>query len=351
MNPAPRGRIGYTCAYTPLALIDAAGFAPHRVLPLGEAPDRAGELLHDNLCPHVKRVLDRALAGDLPELAGLVVVNSCDAMRRLADAWRRARPGEPVALLDLPATRDAAAVAFFAGELARLAETLAAWGGIPTAALDLDAAAGRFNRLAELLGILDRRSREGRLPGGRAALQALYNRAATLPFAETTPYLEALAYDAPPPPAPDGVPLYLFGNVLADPEAFALLEACGARVAGDDLCTGARLFHPIPPAAGADGFERLARGIQGRPPCARTFDPRQPGALAADLAAAARACGARGVVGHTLKFCDPYLARLPLVREALQAAGFPLLLLEGDCALRAMGQQRTRIEAFTEMLR
>jgi benzoyl-CoA reductase/2-hydroxyglutaryl-CoA dehydratase subunit BcrC/BadD/HgdB len=350
MNPAPRGRIGYTCAYTPLALIDAAGFAPHRVLPLGEAPARAGELLHDNLCPHVKRVLDRALAGDLPELAGLVVVNSCDAMRRLADAWRRVRPGEPVALLDLPATRDAAAVAFFTGELARLAETLAAWGGIPTAALDLDAAAGRFNRLAELLGVLDRRSREGRLAGGRAALQALYNQASTLAPAEAIPLLAARVAAAPAP-APDGVPLYLFGNVLADPEAFALLEACGARVAGDDLCTGARLFHPMPPAAGADGFERLAQAIQGRPPCARTFDPRQPGALAADLVAAARACGARGVVGHTLKFCDPYLARLPLVREALQAAGLPLLLLEGDCTLRALEQQRTRLEAFTEMLR
>ena len=47
--------IGFACAYTPLPLIAAAGFTPYRVLPLTEAPDRAGRLLHDNICPHVKR--------------------------------------------------------------------------------------------------------------------------------------------------------------------------------------------------------------------------------------------------------------------------------------------------------
>nr|MBL0712275.1 2-hydroxyacyl-CoA dehydratase [Desulfobacterales bacterium] len=58
-----------------------------------------------------------------------------------------------------------------------------------------------------------------------------------------------------------------------------------------------------------------------------------------------------GVIGHTLKFCDPYLARLPMIRDTLREAGLPLLLLEGDCSLRSIGQQRTRIEAFIEMLR
>jgi benzoyl-CoA reductase/2-hydroxyglutaryl-CoA dehydratase subunit BcrC/BadD/HgdB len=57
------------------------------------------------------------------------------------------------------------------------------------------------------------------------------------------------------------------------------------------------------------------------------------------------------VIGHTVKFCDPYLARLAAVRRTLQEAGMPFLVLEGDCTLRAIGQQRTRIEAFVEMLR
>ena len=84
-------KIGFVCAYTPLPLIHAAGYVPLRVLPMSQVPDQAGHLLHDNLCPHVKRILDRALGQDLPELAAMVFINSCDAMRRLADAWQTAR--------------------------------------------------------------------------------------------------------------------------------------------------------------------------------------------------------------------------------------------------------------------
>jgi hypothetical protein len=74
--------IGFSCSYTPLALINAASFTPYWILPLDDSPDQAGQILHDNLCPHVKRVLDN----DLPELSGVVLLNNCDAIRRLPDA-------------------------------------------------------------------------------------------------------------------------------------------------------------------------------------------------------------------------------------------------------------------------
>ena len=55
MSSQEKGRIGYTCAYTPLPLIAAAGFTPYRILPMGDTPDQAGQYLHDNLCPHAIR--------------------------------------------------------------------------------------------------------------------------------------------------------------------------------------------------------------------------------------------------------------------------------------------------------
>jgi benzoyl-CoA reductase/2-hydroxyglutaryl-CoA dehydratase subunit BcrC/BadD/HgdB len=39
-----------------------------------------------------------------------------------------------------------------------------------------------------------------------------------------------------------------------------------------------------------------------------------------------------------------------MIREALKQESIPFLMLEGDCTLGSMGQQQTRIEAFTEML-
>ena len=70
-------KMGYACAYTPLVLVDAAGYTPYRILPMSACPDQAGQLLHDNLCPHVKRILDRAISKDLPELYGVVFMNPC----------------------------------------------------------------------------------------------------------------------------------------------------------------------------------------------------------------------------------------------------------------------------------
>jgi benzoyl-CoA reductase/2-hydroxyglutaryl-CoA dehydratase subunit BcrC/BadD/HgdB len=95
---------------------------------------------------------------------------------------------------------------------------------------------------------------------------------------------------------------------------------------------------------------RLARELLSRPPCARTVDPSRPGRLAEEIVSRALACNARGVIGHIAKFCDPYIGRLPIVSKTLRTAGIPLLLLEGDCTMRSIGQQRTRIEAFGEML-
>ena len=334
-------RIGFACAYTPLPLLDAAGLVPHRLLPLGEWPDQAGSLLHDNLCPHVKRLLDRGLANDLPDLAGVVFMDSCEAMRRLADAWRVARPDDRVALVELPITADDAAVGWFSGVLRRLGGTLEGWGGVPVSETSLAESLDRYTGLAAALARVSKR------PGSRADLQELVNTAVTGPVPVTLAALAALEDDAHEVPA-GGVPVYVFGNLLPDPEAWRLLEASGVRVVGDDVCTGLQQLPEY--AAAAEPFLALASGLLRRTPCARSLPSSRPGELAESVVAAAQACGARGVVAHVMKFCDPYLARLPAVREALREAGLPLLVLEGDLTLRSLGQHRTRVEAFVEML-
>jgi benzoyl-CoA reductase/2-hydroxyglutaryl-CoA dehydratase subunit BcrC/BadD/HgdB len=182
-------------------------------------------------------------------------------------------------------------------------------------------------------------------------MQTLYNAAMTEAFEKSTQNIkQALAEPKSKNPEHEGIPVFLFGNVLADPEALRLFESCGARIVDDDLCTGSRLFTPIELDERQDLLLQISRSLLTRPPCARTFNPGRPLKMAEDILARTRACGARGVIGQTIKFCDPYLDRLPAVREKLSQAGIPLLLLEGDCSLRSIEQQRTRIEAFIEML-
>jgi len=350
-RPESKKMIGYACAYTPLVLINAAGYTPFRILPMSECPDQAGQMLHDNLCPHVKRILDRAISRDLPELCGVVLMNSCDAMRRLADAWEHVRPADRIMLLDLPAIADEAAIAYFAGELTRLVESLSAWSGHSIGDSEIETSIAQYNQLSPLFNRLRDRSRRGRLAGGSSRMQTLYTEAMTLPFKTSLQSLQqALAEPEPKGLQSEGVPVFLFGNVLTDPAALALFESCGAHIIEDDLCTGSRLFSPIERYKNPDLILQIARNLLSRPPCARTFDPARPLKMAEDILTRARVCGARAVIGQTIKFCDPYLDRLPAVRETLREAGMPLLLLEGDCSLRTIEQQRTRIEAFIEML-
>ena len=345
-------KIGYACAYTPLVLINAAGCAPYRILPMSDCPDQAGQLMHDSLCPHVKRILDRAISKDLPDLNGVVFMNSCDAMRRLADAWGHVRPDDKIILLDLPAVADEAAIAFFAGELRRLAKSLSAWSGHTVTGSNIATSIKQYNQLPPLFAKLRERLHRGKAASESTRMQTLYNEAMTAPFDKSLASLQqALAEPESKEPESDGVPIFLFGNVLADPEALTLFESCGARIIDDDLCTGSRLFTPFDIDPEQDLFLGISRTLLTRPPCARTFDPARPLKMAEDILARARESGARGVIGQTIKFCDPYLDRLPAVRTALREAGIPVLLLEGDCSLRSIEQQRTRIEAFIEMMR
>lgn len=346
-----KGVIGFACAYTPLPLIHAAGFAPYRILPNVDCPDQAGRLMHDNLCPHVKRVLDRAMSGMVPDLTGVVFMNSCDSMRRLYDAWKAVKTDMNVVLIDLPPVATNSSIGFFRDELERLSRTLEQWGGAATDAASLAGSIGLYNRVSSLFTELRGKAGRAELKGDSAALQEAYNRASTSSPEETIAFLEAILNEgADIKKGEPGVPVYLFGNVLPEPEAFALFESCGAHIVSDDLCTGSRLFAAIESRNG-DILLNLARGILGRPSCARTFNAERPGGLGNDVAAGAIKAGARGVIGYTAKFCDPYIARLPGVRDALKKVGIPLLLLEGDCTLRSIGQHRTRIEAFIEMMR
>jgi benzoyl-CoA reductase/2-hydroxyglutaryl-CoA dehydratase subunit BcrC/BadD/HgdB len=70
----------------------------------------------------------------------------------------------------------------------------------------------------------------------------------------------------------------------------------------------------------------------------------------AHLTALAERSGARGVVVHVMKFCEPELFDVPVIRETFAARGLPVLVLEGELEGALSGQAVTRLEAFAELL-
>ncbi len=342
-------KIGFTCSYAPVPIIEAAGFSPFRVFPETDAADHSGHILHDNLCPHVKKVLDRALGGDLPELEGMIFINSCDSMRRLSDAWKVARPDERIIFLDLPSSTEKSAIAFLANEYERLFTELCRWNRVDVSHDKLKERIQRWNTLAKSLRDIEVCMGNKFYPGLSVRYQETVNLAsvngvdAALKTAGTIhpENMEAVKGRAP---------VFIFGNLLFDPEVFTLFEQWNMHVAGNDFCTGSRFCSHISCRGTDDLFYSVASSFMTRISCARTIDVADPGSIAENIVKHAKESRARGVIGFTLKFCDPYLARIPGIREALLRESLPFLLLEGDCTLGSIGQQQTRIEAFTEML-
>jgi benzoyl-CoA reductase/2-hydroxyglutaryl-CoA dehydratase subunit BcrC/BadD/HgdB len=346
-------KIGFTCAYTPVLLIEAAGFYPFRIFPESKAPDQAGHLLHDNLCPHVKKVLDRALADDLPGLEGMVFINSCDSMRRLADAWVDTRPDDKIFLLDLPSGVNHLSLDFLSKEYERLAKTLFEWNNETVSpeimAYKIQEKITTWNLLAASVKRIEERMSRDYFPGYAVGLQQIVNTAAI----DSIDQALAMAQRKiePKESAKDGrSPIFVFGNLLFDPKVYDLFEKWNVHVTGSDFCTTSRFITPVDTNSGNNIFKDLADSYLKQTPCARTMDTANPGSIAQRIVEQAKASNAKGVIGFTLKFCDPYLARIPMIRLALQKESIPFLMLEGDCTMGSLGQQQTRIEAFTEMI-
>jgi benzoyl-CoA reductase subunit C len=340
--------MGFCCAYTPLPLLHAAGFVPYRLFPMGDPPDQAGSIMHDNLCPHVKRILDRALANDLPKLSGMIFMDSCESMRRLADAWQVVNESDRRILVDLPLHSNERNIVYLSKQLKGLANTLSQWAGRTITAEAVNEGILQYSQLAERLNKLDNKARDGQL--SRSLLQKLINNSVTRPIAETLLEMDELENRPPSFNAKGRAPILVFGNVLPDPEALSLFEESGCLIVNMDTCTGARQHVLYDCDESKDPYDQLARSLLARPPCARSISPDEPDMLSRRVLESAHRVGAKGVVGHVMKFCDPYLARIPPVLKTLKAENLPYLILEGDCTLRSFGQHKTRIQAFAEIL-
>jgi benzoyl-CoA reductase subunit C len=137
------------------------------------------------------------------------------------------------------------------------------------------------------------------------------------------------------------------GSIMDNPLIIELIEQCGARVVGDDLCTGTRQFWQLVEPDG-DPLTALSRYYLGRTPCPRMKDAQKRFDHVFQLIAEFKA---DGVIFYTLKFCDSFLYDIPVLKGQLGAHGIPSLILEGDYTAGTLGRVKTRIQAFIEMLR
>ncbi len=146
----------------------------------------------------------------------------------------------------------------------------------------------------------------------------------------------------------EGIGLVASGMVPEPEGFFEALEDAGGYVAADDYAAYGRRLPSFDDPPGDDPLDVVVERLMHMPTCpTRSSDVS---ARIGHLIKLARGSGARGVLLHTVKFCEPELFDVPSLRHGLEAEGLKVLHIETEFEPRVTGQLATRLEAFLEML-
>jgi benzoyl-CoA reductase subunit C len=350
----PGGRaVAVYPVWAPAEVIHAAGMLPLALLGGGTSVEltHADARFQSFVCSIAKSSLELGFQGLVKGVDGLVFSNVCDVARNLGSIYQRNFPDTFVEYLHLPQNSTSAAVVpYLAGELRRLAAGFERAFGLPVTESALAKSIETFNAVrARVRALYALRIAEPH----RLSTSELYAvlRAATLaPPAETLMRLDALLAALPGRSARprDCLRVVVEGAFCEQPPPGLLdvLEDAGCYVVEDDLMLGWRWFTRDVPTTG-DPFERLADAyVNQSVPSSTRHESREH--RSAGLIEKVRRARADAVVFTPAKFCEPALFDYVLMKQGLDRAGIPHMVVEFEEKMWTFERTRNEVETFVE---
>lgn len=129
-----------------------------------------------------------------------------------------------------------------------------------------------------------------------------------------------------------------------------IIETSGAVIVGEESCVGERGTRNLTDDTGST-VEALMEAIVDRyfqVDCA-IFTPNQD--RLNHVEEMFREYKADGVIHYGLQFCQPYITESLPVEKALEDKKIPVLRIETDYSMEDVGQLKTRVEAFVEVIK
>ena len=151
-------------------------------------------------------------------------------------------------------------------------------------------------------------------------------------------------------PGKDGIRVFTTGILADSPALLKIFDDLGLNIVGDDIAAESRQYATDTPdkAAGETNLDALVNKFCNMDNCSVLYDVEKKRVdMIVDKAAAAKAAG---VVVILTKFCDPEEFDYPLIKKACEAKGITCVLLEVDRQMEDMGQARTMLQTFKEMI-
>ncbi len=344
--------IGYFCTYAPEELVHAAGALPMRLFGASENIHLADAHLQAYSCSLVRGALEEALNGNLDFLDGTVFPHTCDSIQRLSDVWRLNTKFKFFSDVIMPVKLDTESARDYMRDVIRkFRGDLEKGLGVTISDERIRESIGTYNAIRKhLRTIYEMRSASPGIMTGAEAYWIVKGSmimergelVKKLPEA-----IELLKARAAKDNAGKKKRLILAGSICNHPSIYDIIESSGGVVVWDDLCTGSRYFEGDIAAPG-DPVTAIADRYSSRAICpAKHISATSRGER---IAAIARDHRAQGAVFLYLKFCDPHSWDYPYMKEFLDGAKVPSMLMEIEEKLPSEGQLSTRFEAFIEML-
>ncbi len=274
----------YICKYTPVELLRSLGGDCGILNTMPRGFELAEQIAHPNICGFGKTLLEAVLEGQVKEL---VLVNCCDTIRSVCDVLEDSGKLDFLYMLDILHSSGACSRERTAAQLKGLARAYSAYKGT---AFDPEKFREAFRRPERIKG----------------------------------PHLKVL------------------GARMGE-ELFSMVQKLMPLPVENASCVNNRSVGSLMPPEERD-FDRLMDWYAGellcQPPCMRMMDHAGRKQLYNDP-------DLKGIVYHTVKFCDFYSFEYADIKEHTDV---PLLKIESDYTLQSSGQLMTRLEAFAETI-
>jgi len=129
-----------------------------------------------------------------------------------------------------------------------------------------------------------------------------------------------------------------------------IIETSGAIVVAEESCVGERSTRDLVDETGKTVDQMIDALVDRyfKIDCA-CFTPNEE--RTDHILDLAKEFKADGVIHYSIQFCTPYTVEAYKVEKVLHQKGIPMLKIETDYGMEDMGQLKTRIEAFLEMVK
>lgn len=345
--------IGHLLPDVPEEIIHASGALPLAVTGSDRGTSMAEGHIPSFVCSLLRNPLEMALGKELDFIDGMVIPYVCDSARAFSQVWEANFPDLFNHTLWLPKrVSGGPAKRFLFTEFTRLRKRLESFLGLEITHQSLAHSIRIYNQNRRLLRRLSALRKEKRIPIPYADYLSVVRASMTMPREEHSTLLatllDGLEGQRGPSQREGSVRVFFFGSLGEPRPVVALFDELGLDVVDDNLYDGTRCFlqdvdETVEPMEGLVDRQLSKAPLSG-------FHYQQD-RWRDYLLHRVRDGRIEGLVYFPLRYCDPMEFDFPLIKRLLDEMDIPVLFLETDFHSGSLGQVRTRLEAFAEILR